>query len=50
LQVTLKAQTLMMTSEVEPKITIWTNNVATDTEAVIRQLWSKGNAKIKIME
>ena len=50
LQATLKAQTLMMTSEVDPNITIWTNNVASDTKAVIRQLWSKGDAKIKIIE
>lgn len=49
LQATLKTQTLIMTSEVEPNITIWTNNVAANTEAVIKQLWSKGNTEIKMM-
>lgn len=47
LQATLEIHSLMTAAEAAPDITIWTNNVADDSEAVIQQLWGKGHAKIK---
>jgi len=49
LQTILEAQALIMQVELEPNITIWTNNVARDRENVIRKLWNKDDTKIKIM-
>lgn len=47
LYTTLKTNALIRPSEIAPDITILTNNRAEDTETVIRQLWNKGNTKIK---
>ncbi|MBL4899091.1 MAG: glutamate racemase [Colwellia sp.] len=50
LQTTLEAQTLISSSVVEPNITIWMNSVTAEKEAVIKQLWGKGNTTIKKIE
>ncbi len=51
LQATLKAQSLLTTLvETEPNITIWTNNVAEDRDAVIQRLWGGGYLEINVME
>ncbi|MEE9331807.1 MAG: glutamate racemase [Methylophilaceae bacterium] len=50
LQNILRTQSLIISSEAEPNITIWTNNVAADREVVIRQLWCKGDIKIKWLD
>lgn len=50
LQSTLEVHSLMTGAEAAPDITIWTNNVAGDSEVVIQQLWGKGHAEIKHLE
>jgi len=47
---TLEAQSLLTASEAKPDITIWTNNVAADSEEVIQQLWGEGDVTIGRLE
>lgn len=49
LQLILTTQALLTPAEIEPSITIWTNNNAENKESVIQKLWDKENIKIKNM-
>lgn len=49
LQATLEAQSLFTPLEAKPNITIWTNNVAKNSNEVIQLLWGEKDVKIKYM-
>jgi len=49
LQLILTTQALLTPAEIEPSITIWTNNNAENKESVIQKLWDKENIKINNM-
>jgi len=47
LQTTLEAQSLLSKLAVKPNMTIWTNNVAEETNAVIQALWGSPDVSVR---